>query len=71
MLLEEAAKFKPYNTAKNALKIGTELAQDIKTTEATIARHEENLDKFASDEQAIVARFDGDIYRFRQLKGLD
>ena len=60
-----------YNTEQNAPIIGTELAQDIKTTEATIARHEENLDKFASDEQAIVARFDGDIYRFRQLKGLD
>ena len=71
MLLKEANEFKPYNTEQKAPIIGTELAQDIKTTEATIARHEENLDKFASDEQAIVARFDGDIYRFRQLKGLD
>jgi len=44
---------------------------DINETQDTIARHQKNLLKFKDDEQQIVARFEGDINRFKALKGLD
>ena len=43
----------------------------LRKTKGIMARHERNLDKFRTDEQQIIARFDGDISRFRLLKGLD
>jgi len=30
-----------------------------------------NLQKFQEDEQQIIARFDGDISRFKILRGID
>ncbi len=51
--------------------IDPDLTADIQTTKETIARHEANLRKFREDEQNIVARFDGDIDRFKKLKGLN
>jgi hypothetical protein len=47
------------------------LATELNTSLEAIARHEKNLQKFQADEQSIVARFDGDIDRFRELKGLN
>ena len=70
-LLEEATKFKPYNSEPTAPTISNELSEDIKTTQTTIARHEENLEKFAADQQAIIDLFDSDIDRFKQLKDLN
>ena len=70
-LRDEASKFRPYNTDSDAPMIDPDLANDLATTKDTIARHEENLRKFEADEQNIVARFDGDIDRFKQLKGLN
>lgn len=70
-LREEASRFRPYNDDPDAPMIDPDLADDIQTTKETIARHEENLRKYESDEQNIVARFDGDIDRFKELKGLN
>jgi len=70
-LREEASMYRPYNEDPEAPMIEPDLADDIQTTKETIARHEENLRKYESDEQSIVARFDGDIYRFKELKGLN
>jgi len=70
-LREEAARFRPYNEDPDAPMIDPDLADEIQTTKETIARHEENLRKYESDEQNIVARFDGDIDRFKELKGLN
>lgn len=70
-LREEAAKFRPYSDDPDAPMIDPDLAADIATTKETITRHEENLRKFEADEQNIVARFDGDIDRFKKLKGLN
>lgn len=70
-LREEASKFRPYSEDPDAPMIDPDLADDIAQTKATIGRHEENLRKFESDEQNIVARFDGDIDRFKELKGLN
>jgi hypothetical protein len=70
-LQEEASRFLPYSEDEDAPMIDPALATDIATTTETIARHELNLERFQKDEQNIVARFDGDIDRFKALKGLE
>ena len=70
-LREEASKYRPYSEDPDAPMIDPDLADDIAQTKQTIGRHEENLRKFETDEESIVARFDGDIDRFKDLKGLN
>ena len=70
-LRNEASKFRPYSEDPDAPLIDPDLADDMQSTKETIARHEGNLRKFEEDEQSIVARFDGDIDRFKKLKGLN
>ena len=70
-LHNEAAAFSPYSDDPDAPMINDELAADLRVTRDTISRHQENLEKYRSDEQEIIARFDGDISRFKALKGLD
>jgi hypothetical protein len=70
-LKREAARYRPYNEAPDAPLISQDLVADINETKATIARHEKNLQKFRDDERQMVARFEGDINRFKALKGLD
>jgi hypothetical protein len=33
-------------------------------------RHKKNLEKYQENEREVVERFDGDIHRFKDLKGL-
>ena len=66
-----AQKFRPYSSDPDAAMIDPGLTEDIDQTKTTITRHEENLTKFRSDEQAMAARFNGDIDRFKELKGLN
>ena len=70
-LQEEASRYLPYSEDPDAPMIDPALAADIATTTETIERHQENLRRFQKDEQNIVARFDGDITRFKVLKGLE
>jgi len=70
-LRTEAANFQPYSEDPDAPMIDEDLAEELRKTKGIMARHERNLDKFRTDEQQIIARFDGDISRFRLLKGLD
>ena len=70
-LRNEASKFKPYSDDPNAPMIDTDLAEDLRQTRDTITRHQRNLEKYQLDEEQIIARFDGDIARFKILKGLD
>ena len=67
----EASKFQPYNDDLEAEMIDPDLAEDLTETRETIAQHEQNLKRFQEDEQSIVARFAGDIDRFKRLKGLN
>ncbi len=67
----EAAKFQPYSEDPEAPMIDGSLAEDIRKTREVIGRHKQNLKKFKADEQQIVARFDGDISRFKALKGIN
>lgn len=70
-LRNEASNFQPYSEDSDAPAIGNELAEDLRKTKEIIGRHERNLQKFQADEQQIIARFDGDITRFKVLKGID
>ena len=70
-LEEEASLYRPYSIDPDAEMIDPDLAGDLVTTKDTIERHNANLQRFHDDEQNIVARFDGDINRFKKLKGLN
>ena len=47
------------------------VAEDLRETKDTIARHESNLKKYERNERQIIERFDKDISRFKILKGID
>jgi hypothetical protein len=70
-LEEEASLYRPYSTDPDAEMIDPDLAGDLVTTKDTIERHQANLQRFHDDEQNIVDRFDGDINRFKKLRGLN
>jgi hypothetical protein len=70
-LKREAARYRPYSEDPDAPLISQDLVADINETQDTIARHQTNLLKFQEDERQMVARFEGDINRFKALKGLD
>ncbi len=70
-LRQEASNYRPYSEDPDARMIDPELAEDLLVTKATIKRHQANLARFREDEQNIVARFDGDIDRFKSLRGLN
>lgn len=70
-LMVDASKFQPYSDNPDAAMIDPDLSDDIATTKETIARHEGNLQRFQTDEQDIIKRFEGDLNRFKELKGLD
>lgn len=67
----DAARYSPYSEDPDAPMIPEDLAADLKKTKDTIERHERNLKKFLADEKQIIARFAGDISRFKVLKGID
>ena len=70
-LKREAARYRPYSEDPDAPLISEDLVADINETQATIARHQKNLLRFQEDERQMVAQFEGDINRFKALKGLD
>lgn len=70
-LRADASNFKPYSQNPDAPMIDDNLAENLRSTKVTIARHQQNLKKFEADEQQIIARFDGDVSRFKILKGID
>ena len=69
-LRDAASRYQPYSEDPDAPMIPEELANDLRRTKEIIGRHERNLRKFKTDEQHIIERFDGDISRFKTLKGL-
>ncbi len=70
-LKREAGRYKPYSADPNAATIDPSLVAEIKETEGAIERHESNLSQFRNEEKQIRERFEGDIERFKRLKGLD
>jgi hypothetical protein len=70
-LRSDASNFQPYSEDPDAPMIDQELAAELQKTKKIIQRHERNLRKFQADEQQIIARFEGDITRFKTLRGLN
>ena len=70
-LKREASKYRPYSEDPDAPLISEDLVEDINETQATIARHQKNLLKFQEDERQMVTNFEGNINRFKALKGMD
>ena len=70
-LERDAKRYKPYSSDPNAATIDAGLLDDIEETKDTIRRQEENLGKYKASQEQIIARFEGDITRFKTLKGLD
>ncbi len=70
-LVQKARGFAPYSDEQDAPMIDEDLHQDILETEGTIERHKVNLLKFEEGEKEIRARFQGDIDRFKALKGIE
>jgi hypothetical protein len=69
-LKRDASRYRPYSEDPDAPLIDPDLVEDINDTQATISRHQKNLLKYQSDEQQMIARFEGDINRFKTLKGV-
>jgi hypothetical protein len=69
-LKQEAGRYKPYSSDPAAEPIDPSLVEEIGETETAIARHENNLKKFRDQEQSIIERFEGDIQRFKKIKGI-
>jgi len=70
-LRNEASRYQPYSEDSNAPMISEELAEELRRTKDTIARHQRNLRKYDTGEMQIIERFDGDITRFKKLRGID
>jgi hypothetical protein len=70
-LREEASRYKPYSDDPDAPMIDEKLAEELRATKDMISRHERNLEKYEANERQIIERFDGDIRRFKILKGID
>lgn len=70
-LEKDARRFKPYNSDPNAPTINDSLLDDIRDTKQTIERQRNNLENYKNSQQEIIERFDGDIARFKVLKGID
>ena len=51
--------------------VDADLVAAICQTQDTITLHQRNLARFRDDEQQIIARFQGDINRFKALKGIE
>ena len=69
-LKSEAGQFKPYSSDPGAAIIDPGLVEEIQETDDAIDRHEDNLKTYQSEEKKIIERFEGDINRFKALKGL-
>ena len=67
----DASNFQPYSEDPDAPMIDSELADELQKTKEIIQRHERNLQKFQADEKQIIARFEGDINRFKVLRGIN
>lgn len=70
-LQKDAARFRPYSSDPNAPPIHENLAKELSDTLDSIIRYEKTLNDARERKLELVAKFDRDINRFRELKGLD
>lgn len=70
-LEREASRYAPYSEDPDAEMVDPDLVDEMNEIRGTISRHEGNLEQFQQEEQTIIARFQGDINRFKALKGIE
>jgi hypothetical protein len=68
-LQDEASNYKPYTLRENAPQIPESLAVEISRTTSSINLYEQTLARTRTDQANLRRAFDGDIERFRELKG--
>jgi hypothetical protein len=62
--------FKPYSTDPNAPRMSDQVAEDLVRVSFDIRTQEENLRQKRAEEAVMTKQFDGDIARFKELKGI-
>lgn len=62
--------FKPYSSKPNAPRMPDQLAEDLVRTGTDIRTQQQNLLEKRKEEAAMRAQFEGDIARFKELKGI-
>lgn len=67
-LERESQRFSPYSKDPNAKPIDEKLARELSDTLDSIALYEKNLEKSATEQAQLTAKFDSDIARFQELK---
>lgn len=70
-LERDAHNYKPYSSDPNAPMIGDQLLDDIREAKDAIERQKKNLEEYQTSQEQIIARFEGDIHRFKILKGIE
>lgn len=68
-LQADAARFRPYSSDPKAPPIHENLAKELSDTLDSIIRYEKTLTAARSRKVQLVAKFDDDIDRFKELKG--
>ena len=70
-LQKDATRFRPYNKDPNAPPLHENLARELSDTLDSIISYEQSLESVRENKAELVAKFDSDIDRFRELKGLE
>ena len=70
-LQRDAQRFRPYNDDPNAPPLHENLARELSDTLDSIISYEQSLENVLETKAELVAKFDSDIDRFRELKGID
>lgn len=69
-LHRDANRYSPYSDNENAPPLPDDLAGEIDTTLASIRSYEESIERTRKDQVDLAEKFDSDIERFKELKGL-
>jgi hypothetical protein len=69
-LKQSSERFKPYSLDPNAPRMTDQFAEDLVRVDSDIRTQEENLREKRSEEAIMNKQFEGDIARFKELKGI-
>jgi hypothetical protein len=67
-LEHEAKRYSPYSDDPNAKPIDEKLARELSDTLDSIMLYEQNLAKSIAEQEELIAKFEADITRFKELR---
>lgn len=70
-LEKEAQRFSPYSSDPDARPIDEKLASELSDTLDSIMLYEQNLARSHREQEQLMAKFDSDINRFKELRSLN